>query len=49
MRGAREALELFLTVSECHEEEDIFVTMLSYGMVVVALVLFWVRLVDVYY
>lgn len=49
MEGAREALELFLAVSRRHEEEDIFVTMLSYGVVLVALVLFWVRLVDVYY
>lgn len=49
MEGAREALELFLAGSESHEEEDIFVTMLSYGVLIVALVLFWVRLVDVYY
>lgn len=49
MEGAGEALEIFLAGSECHGEEDIFVTMLSYGVLIVALVLFWVRLFDVYY
>lgn len=49
MEGAIEALEIFLAGSECHGEEDIFVTMLSYGVLIVALVLFWVRLFDVYY
>lgn len=49
MEGAREALKIFLAGSECHGEEDIFVTMLSYGVLIVALVLFWVRLFDVYY
>lgn len=49
MEGAREALELLLAGSDRHEEEDIFVAMMSYGVVLVALVLFWVRLVDVYY
>lgn len=49
MEGAREVLELCLAGVECHEEEDIFLTMMSYGVVLVALVLFWVRLVDVVY
>lgn len=49
MGGAHEVLELFLAGDGCHKEEDIFVTMMSYGVVVVALVLFWVRLVDVVY
>lgn len=48
MGGTSEVLEIFLTRGECLEE-DIFVTMMSYGVVLVALVLFWVRLVDVYY
>ena len=46
MGGAREVLELLISEDGSHEE-DIFVTMMSYGVVVVALVLFWVRLVDV--
>jgi hypothetical protein len=49
MEGAREVLELILAGDGCQEEEDIFVTMMSYGVVLVALVLFWVRLVDVVY
>ena len=49
MEGAREILELFIAGDGCHKEEDIFITMMSYGVVLVALVLFWVRLVDVVY
>lgn len=47
--GTMEVLELFLAGNEYHMEEDIFVTMMSYGVVLVALVLFWVRLLDVVY
>lgn len=49
MQGANEVLELLLAGDGCQKEEDIFITMMSYGVVVVALVLLWVRLVDVVY
>lgn len=49
MEGAREVLGLCLAGVGGHKEEDIFITMMSYGVVLVALVLFWVRLVDVVY
>jgi hypothetical protein len=49
MEASREVLELFLTGDRYGKEEDVFVTMMSYGVVLVVLVLVWVRLVDVVY